>query len=166
MGKMDDLRIYNRALTWGEVGSLQSGEGVVAADADGDGMADVWETQYFGGTNSVNGSASLDLDGDGYSNLSEYILGTDPTLASSTFRLSITFNNGNEVVSYPTIAASGAAYYGKTRYYDLQSAANVVTGPWANVPGAADVVGNNAVVNYTNLFPERYRFFRVKVRLQ
>jgi hypothetical protein len=166
VGKMDDLRIYNRALSWGEVGSIQAGEGVVAADADGDGMADVWETQYFGGTNSVNGSASLDLDGDGYSNLSEYILGTDPTLASSTFRLSMTFNGGNEIVSYPTIAASGAAYYGKTRYYDLQSAANVVTGSWANVSGAANVVGNNAVATYTNLFPERYRFFRVKVRLQ
>jgi hypothetical protein len=166
VGKMDDLRIYNRALSWGEVGSIEAGEGVGPVDADGDGMADVWEIQYFGSTNAVNGANWFDRDGDGYSNLSEYILGTDPTLASSTFRLSITFNNGNEVVSYPTIAASGAAYYGKTRYYDLQSAANVVTGPWANVPGAADVVGNNAVVNYTNLFPERYRFFRVKVRLQ
>jgi hypothetical protein len=165
-GKMDDLRIYNRALTWGEVGSLKAGEGGGPVDADGDGMADLWEVQYFGSTNAVNGANWLDVDADGYNNLAEYILGTDPTLATNVFSLFVRFNGGNEVVSYPTIAASGAAYYGKNRYYDLQSATNMFTGPWVNVPGAANVMGNNAIVTYTSLFPERYRFFRVKVRLQ
>lgn len=166
VGKMDDLRIYNRALTWGEVGSLKAGEGMGYVDADGDGMADVWEVQYFDSTNAVNGVAGYDRDGDGYSNLEEYMLGSDPTQASSAFRLFVTLNGHDTVVSYPTIEASGAAYSGKIRYYDLQSTVNLLTGPWGDVAGAMNIMGNNTVAAYTNLFPDAVRMFRVKVRLQ
>jgi len=166
VGKMDDVRIYNRALTWGEVGSLKSGEGMGFVDADGDGMADVWETQYFGDTNAVNGAAGIDRDGDGYSNLAEYILGTDPTQASSVFKVLVTLSGGRAVVSFTTIEASGAAYSGKNRYYDLQSTANLLTGPWVNVTGVNNLLGNNSLVTYTSLYPDTSVMFRVKVRLQ
>ena len=44
-------------------------------DADGNGLPDWWEIQYFG-TNGVDPNA--DPDGDGLSNLQEYQAGTDP----------------------------------------------------------------------------------------
>ena len=47
-------------------------------DADGDGMPDYWELQY--GLNPVTAAdADIDSDADGYSNLIEYLGGSDPT---------------------------------------------------------------------------------------
>jgi hypothetical protein len=53
--------------------------GSVAADADLDGMPDTWETTQFGslGRGSAT-STSSDFDGDGYTDLEEYLNGTDP----------------------------------------------------------------------------------------
>lgn len=48
-----------------------------AADEDGDGLPDGWETYYFGDTNVVTGTD--DPDGDGQDNLTEFVAGTDPT---------------------------------------------------------------------------------------
>ena len=48
-------------------------------DEDSDGLSDGWETQYFGGTSSQNGTG--DFDADGFNNLLEYLNGTNPTLA-------------------------------------------------------------------------------------
>lgn len=50
----------------------------VLSDSDHDGMADAWEAKYkLDPKNSADGSS--DLDGDGYTNVEEYINGTDPT---------------------------------------------------------------------------------------
>jgi peptidoglycan/xylan/chitin deacetylase (PgdA/CDA1 family) len=51
-------------------------------DADGDGMADIWETEH--GLNPGSSSdAALDRDGDGQSNLAEFLADTNPTNAAS-----------------------------------------------------------------------------------
>ena len=50
----------------------------VLKDTDNDGMPDDWEKKY--GLNPKDGSdASQDLDKDGYTNIEEFINGTDPT---------------------------------------------------------------------------------------
>ncbi|MBI1195581.1 MAG: S8 family serine peptidase [Gammaproteobacteria bacterium] len=50
-------------------------------DDDNDGMPDSWELTY--GLNPFDaGDANTDLDGDGMTNLQEYRLGTDPTVAN------------------------------------------------------------------------------------
>ena len=51
-------------------------------DDDGDGMPDVWEENYSG-LNPLIKDASGDLDGDGFTNLEEYISGTEPDDAMS-----------------------------------------------------------------------------------
>ena len=55
--------------------------GTPYADSDQDGMADVWETQHFG--TLVQGAAtdsSSDFDGDGYTDLEEFLNGTNPVV--------------------------------------------------------------------------------------
>ena len=51
-----------------------------AADQDGNGLPDDWETKYFGSTGQ---SASADPDGDGLTNAQELAAGTDPTKADT-----------------------------------------------------------------------------------
>lgn len=69
---------------------------VVFSDADSDGLPDSFEQQYFG--QSTAGNPGDDTDGDGASNLAEYWAGTDPTNASSTFRIAEARRDGDDVV--------------------------------------------------------------------
>jgi hypothetical protein len=75
-GRRGPLSIAVEAATWGE-------------DANGDGLPDDWQTLYFG-DNEANWPAVLaDTDKDGASDRSEFLAGTNPRNASSTFTLSI-----------------------------------------------------------------------------
>lgn len=49
----------------------------VPADADGDGMPDAWEQRHALNPNAASDSA-LDTDKDGYTNIEEFLNGTDP----------------------------------------------------------------------------------------
>ncbi len=54
-------------------------------DADGDELSDRWERSWFGSL--TNASAGTDQDHDGFSDLQEFLAGTNPTNALSNFRL-------------------------------------------------------------------------------
>lgn len=56
-------------------------------DLNGNGMADSWETTFFGGANVPGGGPNADWDGDGVSNLAEYQSGTNPTNANSCLKI-------------------------------------------------------------------------------
>ena len=67
---------------------------ITLADADGDGIADIWEVANGLNTNSV-ADAALDSDGDTMSNRAEFLAGTDPSNAASYLKIdSITANVG------------------------------------------------------------------------
>jgi hypothetical protein len=51
-----------------------------------DGIPNSWMSTYYG--SSIGSSASADTDGDGFNTLQEFRLGTDPTDASSAFKIS------------------------------------------------------------------------------
>ena len=69
-------------------------------DGDGDGMDDAWEQQYFG---NLNRDGTGDLDSDGLTDLQEFLAGTNPTLASSTLRLTIV-STGPTVLRFSAVA--------------------------------------------------------------
>jgi hypothetical protein len=52
------------------------GHGVPYPDEDGDGMSDEWELRYFG---TLDRDGTGDCNGDGYTDLEEFLNGTDPT---------------------------------------------------------------------------------------
>jgi hypothetical protein len=62
----------------------------IGSDSSSEGLPDSWRSNYFG---NVSPSVGLkhhvndDADGDGYSNLEEYILGSDPTSKTSNLRI-------------------------------------------------------------------------------
>jgi hypothetical protein len=59
-------------------------------DTYSEGIPDAWRSNYFGSTDPSAGPkrhAGDDYDGDGYSNLQEYLLGSDPTNRTSNLRI-------------------------------------------------------------------------------
>ena len=63
----------------------------------GDGIPNGWKQQY--GIDPLDPKAdSQDPDGDGFSNLQEYLLGTDPTNSASSFQITSLVRTGNDVL--------------------------------------------------------------------
>ena len=59
---------------------------ITLADADGDGIADIWEIANGLNTNSV-ADAAMDSDGDTMSNRAEFLAGTDPANGASYLKI-------------------------------------------------------------------------------
>jgi hypothetical protein len=98
----------------------------VLGDADGDGLADDWETAYFGLATSADRNA--DSDGDGSLNWQEYLAGTDPVDAQSYMKIQSLSANGRASLSFSTIS---------NRTYTLQFTDALGAGVWtklADVP--------------------------------
>jgi hypothetical protein len=68
---------------------------LVPVDADGNGINDDWEVQYFG---HIGVNPNADPDGDGFSNLQEFLAGTDPTNSASVFRITSIVSTGDDVL--------------------------------------------------------------------
>jgi hypothetical protein len=84
------VEVHQRTLDSSDLSFAARLEGVLTIlpallDGDADGMADGWEVENFGTTEA--GSPELDNDGDGFRNRDEFIAGTQPTNATSCFRI-------------------------------------------------------------------------------
>ena len=92
---------------------------LVPVDADGNGINDDWEVQYFG---HIGIDPNADPDGDGFSNLQEFLAGTDPTDSGSALRItSIAINDPDVVVSFTSCT---------NKFYDLQFNVDLTTTNW------------------------------------
>jgi hypothetical protein len=123
---------------------------VTLADADGDGLADLWETAHGLNTNNI-ADAALDSDGDTMSNRAEFLAGTDPTNPSSYLKIdSITADGG-------TTLAFGAI---SNRTYSVQYSDAPGSGAWL---GLAHVVARttNRVESITDPIFTTNRIYRL-----
>ncbi len=121
-------------------------------DDDGDGMPDLFEEEFFGG--ATNGVASLDSDGDGFSNLSEYIAGTNPTNALSYFH--ITAAPEREAGSIRVDSVLGRLYSLQER--DLRSG-----NTWSNVSAQVNVEGTGGPLILTDPDSKDTDVYRMRV---
>jgi hypothetical protein len=95
----------------------------ILADADADGLPDVWETAHRLNMNDL-ADAMLDLDNDGLSNLEEFRAGTNPTNAGGV--LALRAFRTNEMLMLEFEAESN-------RTYTVQRANALDSGAWARL---------------------------------
>jgi hypothetical protein len=127
----------------------------VLADADADGIPDVWLQQYFGHASGLaddHSRATDDADGDGSLNWQEYIAGTDPTNALSYLHIPA-LTTGASLTTLQFMAVSNRSY--TVEYSDALG-----TGPWSRL---ADVVvrTNSRIETVVDPSAHTNRFYRL-----
>ena len=109
-------------------------------DADGDIIDDAWELQYFGNLTTAN--AASDTDGDGVSDLQEFLLGSNPTVADACVAI-VSPANGDSVppdsVTITACATNGAGPFNAVEFYADGAllgtdTATPFTFAWTNAP--------------------------------
>jgi hypothetical protein len=105
----------------------------------------------------IDGRSDLaDPDGDHFSNLQEWLAGTNPTNAASCLRMTWLTNASGVVVS---CASSSARLYTLLRCVDLYGLA------WTPIEGATDIPGTDGPLVLTDPAPPPTAFYRISVRL-
>src|SRR6266487_1945640 len=122
-------------------------------DSDGDGLPDTWEIAHglnpFDAT-GING-ANGDPDGDGFTNLQEYLAGTDPRDPNSLLRIS-DLSSGGQVVSWSSIPGKN---------YQIYATPSVTQ---SFEPLSSTITAFSTNTSYTNLSaPLLQQFYRVRV---
>ena len=79
-GAVDDLGLWDVALTSPQITKLIEGPATVNLDTDGDGLLDSWELEFFG---NLDEDAAGDPDGDSLDNAAELLAMTVPNNADS-----------------------------------------------------------------------------------
>jgi hypothetical protein len=127
----------------------------VAVDADGNGINDDWEVQYF---SRIGVDPTADPDHDGGSNYQEYLAGTNPTNGTSFLRITSLAITGSDVaVNWTTVG-------GKSYIVQTNSTANgafVDSTPVIVVPGTGESVTNYLDQNARANWP--LRLYRVRL---
>jgi hypothetical protein len=118
----------------------------IIEDIDTDGLPDEWELEQAPSLYTL--SRDNDEDGDGLTDYSEYIAGTQPTNASSSF--SIKFNDGIAVESKIG------------RLYHLQQRHSLNTGVWETVRSNVPGTGSSLVMPVKKDVPASYFCLQVE----
>ncbi|PYJ59276.1 MAG: hypothetical protein DME24_13385, partial [Verrucomicrobia bacterium] len=74
-------------------------------DTDGDGLPDAWELQYFPSISDPSATPNADPDSDGFTNLQEYLAGTDPKDPNSSLKIdSVTITGSQTSLRFTAVA--------------------------------------------------------------
>ncbi|MDB6018444.1 MAG: Laminin sub domain 2 [Pedosphaera sp.] len=90
LGQMDEVRVYNRALSDAEIAALAAAGGYAS-----------WVAETMPGVSAALTGAAADTDGDGQPNLIEYALDTNPLQTNAPAFKIIGFGDGSLSLSYP-----------------------------------------------------------------
>ncbi|MBE0545916.1 MAG: hypothetical protein IH623_31695 [Verrucomicrobia bacterium] len=125
-----------------------------STDTDGDGLPDFWEALYPSCLNpAIADPPTEDCDGDGFTNLQEYIAGTDPTQANSALRLAdITVNGNGATVTFTGIAG---------RQYGLDRQSPLGAGVWVRVATGMPEADGQVTLADPNPPPSGNAFYRL-----
>ena len=147
---------YSNLLALDVVGSPAAGsiasvgtQSMTPLDANGNRIADAWETLYFGG---VTG-ATNDPDVDGMDNLREYWSGSNPTNPASYLRSAATSSTNGYTLVWPT--APGRSYRVLGAATPAASAWTLLGGPWTALTGQTNLQWTDA--NYSTRSGQVYR---------
>jgi len=126
----------------------------IIPDYNFDGLDDRFQRQYFSPWTSEQAAPAIDADGDLMINAAEYIAGTIPTNAASTFALnSVTRTNTTITVRWQSVP-------GKS--YQVSVRTNIALGGWSNLDGvvtASSTLSSQTDTAATNAL----RAYRVQV---
>jgi hypothetical protein len=90
LGQMDEVRVYNRALSDAEIAALAAAGGYAS-----------WVAGTMPGVSAALTGAAADPDGDGQPNLIEYALDTNPLQTNASAFKIMSFGDGSLYLSYP-----------------------------------------------------------------
>jgi hypothetical protein len=148
----NNIRVLATNLASGPAGvSMSPAAGVplfILADADKDGMWDIWETNYFGSTNA---SPTADIDGDLMINRDEYVAGTIPTNALSLLKIVLSATNASTLTF---VAQSNISY-------SVQCRTNFTSGIWSNITSIVGQASVRTIEVNTATSPDTERYYRV-----
>jgi PKD repeat protein len=156
-GIIDDVRIYGRGLSAGEITQLYN------TDTVGDGIANWWRQRYFGNGSVTNATscATCDSNQTGQNNLFKYVAGLDPSDPASVFRVQIAgvTNDTSQAELLFTPLASG-------RTYTAQFSTDLASGIWSALAGYDGPLtnGDKVTITDTNAI-EPQKFYRIRISL-
>jgi hypothetical protein len=122
-------------------------------DANGNGISDTWEQQYFGAI--TNHPGWIDSDADGFTDFSEFVAGTNPTLPNSLLRITSVNAQSNGMLQFKWPAVPG-------RIYQVQGSLNF--GTWSPLSAWLQAGSNSLSYSRPIPSPGQPRLFRVEVR--
>lgn len=120
-------------------------------DTDGDGMPDAWENIHD--FNSSFADADADADHDGFTNLQEYLAGTDPHDAVSRLRIdSVERDAGQTRILFPAVTG---------RSYSVQYREALDGSPWQTLTVYPAGIADSAAVITDTSTTSHQRFYRL-----
>jgi hypothetical protein len=148
-------RYGNEPLNW-TAGAPNPGAPNSPQDSDGDGLPDDWELANGLNPHSAvgNDGANGDPDGDGFTNLQEYLAGTDPRNPQSFLKIdSIALLPGTAALRFTRVAGHG---------YTIQFRNSLETGSWQKLADVEPALTTAAVqVNDPAAAGATSRFYRL-----
>lgn len=129
---------------------------------------ETWRNSQFSSPQLANpliSGPTADPDGDGVGNDNEYLFGTPPLSQNPSSSPTLSVGGGQVSVNFTARSASGSGYFGKTRFYTLQSSSDLGSATWSDVANFKDLVGANQAVNFSAPTGQTKQFYRLRVLL-
>jgi uncharacterized repeat protein (TIGR01451 family) len=161
-GGENDFTIYNNTGDTNDVAANGARWVYEPGQDSAAGTVPAWWANFYFGANAANpaiAGASADPDGGGYSNYANYVLGTDPTSASSQLQFQVTPGPSTNVT------VTFAPYQGG-RIYQLQSSPTLANPAWVTLTNIPAVNTNNGSGFFTvGQTPGATVFYRLSASL-